>query len=52
LEDCATTEKIIFIPTLKPLAQGGVVFPIFTPHLAPIFKPFCQRSILAHRWRI
>jgi hypothetical protein len=26
VEDCATTEKMIFIPTLKPLAQGGVRF--------------------------
>jgi hypothetical protein len=40
------------IHTLKPLAQGGVHFLIFTPHLAPIFAPICQRSILAHRWRI
>jgi hypothetical protein len=29
LEDCATTEKMIFIPTLKPLAQGGVRFSDF-----------------------
>jgi hypothetical protein len=39
------TEKMIFIPTLKPPAQGRVRF-IFTPHLAPIFAPFRQRSIL------
>jgi hypothetical protein len=29
VEDCATTEKMIFIPTLKPLAQGGVRFSDF-----------------------
>ncbi len=34
-------EKMIFIPMLKPLAQGGVCFLIFRPHLAPIFFDFC-----------
>jgi hypothetical protein len=29
VEDCATMEKMIFIPTLKPLAQGGVRFSDF-----------------------
>jgi hypothetical protein len=29
VEDCATMEKMIFIPTLKPMAQGGVRFSDF-----------------------
>jgi hypothetical protein len=38
VEDCATTEKMIFIPTLKPLAQGGVRFSDFH---APPCADFC-----------
>ena len=39
VEDCATTEKMIFIPTLKPLAQGGVRFLDFhTPPCADFLR--------------
>ena len=39
VEDCATTEKMIVIPTLKPLAQGGVRFLDFhTPPCADFLR--------------
>jgi hypothetical protein len=40
LEDCATTEKMIFIPTLKPLAQGGVRFSDFHAPPCANFRTF------------
>ncbi len=38
VEACATMEKMIFIPTLKPQAQGGVRFSDFH---APPCANFC-----------
>jgi hypothetical protein len=40
LEDCATTEKMIFIPTLKPPAQGGVRFSDFHAPPCADFRTF------------
>ena len=41
-------DNIIYIPMQKPQAQGGPRFRLFTPHLAPIFSDFHQRSMLMH----
>jgi hypothetical protein len=40
LEDCATTEKMIFIPTLKPPVQGGVRFSNFHAPPCADFRTF------------
>ena len=49
VEDCATTEKMIVIPTLKPLAQGGVRFLDFHTH--PALRRFSQIFISDRFWR-
>jgi hypothetical protein len=40
LEDCATMEKMIYIPTLKPPAQGGVRFSDFHAPPCADFRTF------------
>ena len=56
VEDCATTEKMIFIPTLKPLAQGGVRFSDFHAPPCADFRTFLSAidfgAPLAHSARL
>jgi hypothetical protein len=48
VEDCATTEKMIFITTQKPLVQGGVRFFGFSH---PALRRFSQIFISDRFWR-
>jgi hypothetical protein len=56
LEDCATTEKMISIPTLKPLAQGGERFSDFHAPPCADFRTFLSAidfgAPLAHLARL